>query len=300
MGEVTTGPGDGIDVPVRFISLNRTNEVGAADQFVSVRVVPDGREDLTVFARTLRPDEPERDEPVLFSPARGESLALRKESRVRIVDVDRMVQPDDTGYASVTNTIWTWLHLCGKANPQQFRFALATARRLDGAHLALAALVSAIRELNGSEAKQRTHGFRAIATSEILIVALNRAMEMTMRCPRHLRVPVAIPGVLKRKRAAATALRNGFEHLEESAAGKRKGKLDPDAASIFDQRRFFVDGTLVLGAHTLSVPLDVPELLTAMRAYLVEAVGALCGEWNPPDGILFGPTTGAAKTGAAG
>lgn len=196
MDDLTTGTGDGIDVPVRFIALNRTDEVGAADHFVWVRVVPDGREDLIVFARTLRPDEPERDEPVLFSPAHGESLALRKEARVRIVDVDRMVRPDDTGYASVTNTIWTWLHLSGKANPQQFRFTLATARRLDGAHLALAALVSALRELNGSEAKQRTYGFRAIAASEILVVALNRAVEMTLRCPRQLHVPVAIRAVL--------------------------------------------------------------------------------------------------------
>jgi hypothetical protein len=285
-----TDPTDGIDVPVRFISLNRTDQVGAADHFVSVRVVPDGRDGNLVFARTLRPDEPERDEPVLFSPARGESLALREDSRVRIVDVDRTSQPDESGYASVANTIWTWLHLSGKATPQQFRFALATARRLDGSHLALTALLAAIRELNGSEAKQRTNGFRAVAMSEILVVALHRAVEMTLRCPRQLHVPVAMPDTVRRKRAAITALRNGFEHLEESATGRRKGMPDPDAASIFDQRRFFVDGTLVLGTHTLSVPGDVPTLLLALRTYLVEAVGALCGEWTPPDGVLFGPT----------
>ena len=203
-------------------------------------------------------------------------------------------QSDESGYASVANTSWTWLHLSGKATPQQFRFALATARRLDGTHLALAALITAIRELNGSEAKQRTHGFRAIAMSEILVVALHRAVEMTLRCPRQLHVRVGLPDALKRKRAAITALRNGFEHLEESATGRRKGMPDPDAASIFDQRRFFVDGTLVLGPHTLSVPTEVPTLLAALRAYLVEAIGALCGEWSPPDGIVFGPTGPAA------
>jgi hypothetical protein len=288
---------DGVNVPVRYVSLNRTSHVGAADHFVSFRVVPDGRDGKTVFARTLHPGEVDLDESVVFSPALGERLVFRKESRVRIRDVDRLVKPDETGYASVTNTVWTWLRLSGRATPQQFRFALATARRLDGSHLCLVALLSAMREVNGSEAKQRTHGFRAIAMAEVLVVCLNRAIDMTLRCPRQLRVRVSIPTISKQKRSAVAALRNGFEHIQETAAGRRKGKADPNAASIFDQRRFFVDGTLVIGTHTLSVPIEVPQLLVSMRNYLVDAIGALCGDWIPPDETGFEPAARAPDVG---
>lgn len=285
---------DGVDVRVRYISLNRTSQVGAADQFVSVRVVPDGRDGKTVFARTLHPGEIDIDEPVMFSPARGESLVFRKDSRIRIVDVDRPANADETGYASVTNTVWTWLRMGGKATPQQFRFALATGRRLDGSHLAFLALISALRELNGSEAKQRIHAFRAIAAAEVLVVSLNRAVDIISKCPGQFRVRVSVPPIVKQKRSALTALRNGFEHIDEAAAGRRKGKPDPNAASIFDQHRFFADGTLVIGKHLLSVPIDVPRLLISMRTYLIEAIGALCGEWSPPNGVVFGPTPDAS------
>ncbi len=146
--EARTKAADGVNVSVRYVSMNRTSQVGAADHFVSVRVVPDGRDGTTVFARTLHPGEVDLDEPVVFSPALGERLVFRKECRIRIRDVDRLVKSDETGYASVTNTMWTWLHLSGKATPQQVRFALATARRLDGTHLSLATLISALRELH--------------------------------------------------------------------------------------------------------------------------------------------------------
>jgi hypothetical protein len=295
--EASTKSADGVNVSVRSVSVNRTSQAGAADHFVSVRVVPDGRDGTTVFARTLHPGEVDLDEPVVFSPALGERLVFRKECRIRIRDVDRLVKPDETGYASVTKTMWTWLHLSGKATPQQVRFALATARRLDGTHLSLATLISALRELNGSEAKQRTHGFRAIATAEVLVVCLNRAIDMTLRCPGQLRVRVSVPPIVKQKQAAVAALRNGFEHIEERASGRKKGKADPDAASIFDQRRLLVDGTLVIGAHTLSVPIEVPKLLVSMREYLVEAIGALCGEWSPLDEAAFGPAPRAPGAG---
>jgi hypothetical protein len=101
LADVMADSSDGVDVPVRFISLNRASEVGAADHFVYVRVVPDGREGHIVFACTLRSKEADRDEPVLFSPAHSESLAPRKGSRVRIIDVDRMVQPDERAGVSL-------------------------------------------------------------------------------------------------------------------------------------------------------------------------------------------------------
>jgi hypothetical protein len=155
--------------------------------------------------------------------------------------------------------------------------------------LTLGTLISAIRELNGSEPKQRTHGFRAIAVAEVLVVSLNRAVDMILKCPGQFGVRVSVPPIVKHKRAAVTALRNGFEHIEEAAAGRPKGRPDPNAASIFDQNRFFVDGTLVIGKHILGVPIEVPRLLISARAYLIEAVGALSGEWSPPDGVAFGP-----------
>lgn len=280
---------DGINVTVRYVSLNRTSQVGTADHFVAVRVVPDGRNGKTLFARTLHPEEVDQDQPVIFSPALGERLVLRKECRVRIQDVDRLVTPDETGYAPVTNTVWTWLHLSGKATPQQFQFALAASRRLDGCHTSLTALISALRELNGSEAKQRTHSFRAIAMGEILVVCLHRAIAMTVRCPNQFRVRVPIPEIVKQKQAAVTALRNGFEHIEERATGRKKGKADVNAASIFDQQQFFVDGTLTVDAHSLNVPAEVPNLLISIRTYLVEVVGVLCGEWSPSEEVAFGP-----------
>lgn len=285
---------DGVDVPVRWLSLNRTSQIGAADQFLSMRIVPDGREGSMVFARALRDDEVDVGEAVVFSPGFGERLCLRSGTRVRIDDVDRLAVRDETGYASVTNTIWTWLHLTGKASPEQFRFALATSRRLDGSHLALAALLAALRELSGAESKQRTHAFRAIAAAEVLVIALNRAVDLIEKCPGQFLVKVSVPSIMKRKRSALTALRDRFEHLDESATGRRKHVLEPNVVSIFNQKRFLVDGTLVFGKHELSVPHDVPRILVESRAYMIEAVGAMCGEFSLPPDFELGSTTGAS------
>jgi hypothetical protein len=265
-------------ITVRYVALSRTPQVGAPDQYVAVRVVPDGHEGNVVFARTLRPREKDRDVAVIVNPARGETLAFRDGAlRITIKDVDRHAAKDLTGYAPVTNTVWTWTNITGNTKPEHFRLALAAARRLYGTHAIYGVVQNALTELRGTEINQRVYGFRAMAVAEVLVVSLYRATEMIMQMSGRFRVKVSVPTSLLKKREAIARLRDAFEHIDARAFGKTKNPQDPEALSVFDQRQFFVDGTLTYGKYALQIPSDVPELLCRGRDYLINAVGALCG-----------------------
>ena len=48
--------------------------MGANDSLIAVRVVLSRREGNTIYGRTLAPDEPDTDQPVVFNPYAGEEL----------------------------------------------------------------------------------------------------------------------------------------------------------------------------------------------------------------------------------
>lgn len=108
-------------VEIRFLSVNVTPDVGANDSLVAVRVVPAGRDGTKVYGRTLKPGEVDLGTPVTYDPYAGEKLHFGPGSvQITIQDVDRMAKPGPDGYATISNTVWTWFKCRGTDRPRTF------------------------------------------------------------------------------------------------------------------------------------------------------------------------------------
>jgi hypothetical protein len=264
-------------VEVPFLSLNLSAQVGADDSLIAVRVVPDGREGRTVFARTLAPGEPDPGTPVVYDPAHGESLTFRASTiRISVDDIERHALAGPGGQAPVTNTVWTWLQLENPLQPEGTRFLLATARRLDGCVGVLDRMVDSAKQIGCGFVKARTAALQVIALAEIFVVALSRALDMLSRLEHVMSAPPAPQSLIDASRSI-TPLRDAFEHIEDRALGQVRGRAHSDALSVFDQRRFFVDGTLCYASHTLDLNKEVPALLRTGRQYIVQVLAHRCG-----------------------
>jgi len=162
-------------IEVRFVSMNMTPEIGSNDWLVAVRIVPDGRDGPKVYGRTLKAGEVDPDVPVIFDPDAGEELHFRPGSvQITIQDVDRMAKSGPDGYATISNTVWTWLSVGAPPAPTLFRFLLSASRRLDTAHSLYTQVELALGSFSGPHAHQREQAFAALGFCELLCVALGR------------------------------------------------------------------------------------------------------------------------------
>lgn len=237
-------------VEVRFLSVNVTPEVGANDLLVAVRVVPAGRDGTKVYGRTLKPGEVDPGVPVTFDPYAGEELHFPPGSvQITIQDVDRMAKPGPDGYATISNTVWTWLIVGAPTAPALFRFLLSASRRLDTAHSLYTQVEAALGSFSGPYPHQREQAFAALGLSELLCVALGRAVDMLQRIPTQFSVNLQLPGTITGKALALREVRNAFEHIEDRALGNVRGKPDANALSIFDQRDLLTCGVLTYASH---------------------------------------------------
>lgn len=261
-------------VEVRFLSVNATPEVGANDWLVAVRVVPAGRDGTKVYGRTLKPGEVDPGVPVTFDPNAGEELHFRPGSvQISIQDVDRMAKPGPDGYATISNTVWTWFNVGTPIAPALFRFLLAASRRLDTAHSLYMQVEAALGSISGPYPNQREQAFAALGLSEVLCVALSRAVNMLQRIPIQFSVNLQLPATITGKALALREIRDAFEHIEERALGNVHRKPDADALSIFDQTDLLTHGVLTYGSHSLALRSEVlPMFVHARRAAFETAV----------------------------
>ena len=261
-------------VEVRFLSLNVTPEVGANDGLVFVRVVPAGRDGAKVYGRTLKPGEVDPGVPVTYYPNAGEELHFRPGSvEITIEDVDRMAKPGPDGYATISNTVWTWLIVGVLTAPALFRFLVSASRRLDTAHTLYTQVNVTLGSFSGSYPHQREQAFAALGISEVLCVSLSRAVDMLQKIPAQFSINLPLPATITAKALALRDIRNAFEHIEERALGNVWGKPDADALSIFDQTDLLTRGVLTYASHSLDLRSEVlPMLLDARRAAFETAV----------------------------
>lgn len=263
---------------ITHLSLNLTPEVGANDALLGIRIVPDGRDGNTVFARTLRPGEADDGTPVVLDSSAGERFRFRQGFIVvSIEQIDRQSRTGPDGYSPITNTIWTWLHIASGAQPDEYRYLLAASRRLDGSHAILTLVKSTLNEISGGFIRQRERIYLAYSLAELLIVALGRAVDMVLGLRDNFTVQSTVPVDLVRKQASIRAMRNAFEHIEDRALGRVHGKPHSDALSVFDQRRFLSDGVLRYGDYSLSVETDVPQILLSARQHIYDVAVEICG-----------------------
>jgi hypothetical protein len=269
---------------IRSVGINVTNQVGANDALIFVRVVPAGRQGNRVLGRTLGLTEADTGEPVAFYPYRGEELHFPGGSiQITVRDLDRLAKPDEHGYAHLANIVWTWLYVGVPPDPAFFRFLLAAARRLDTAHALFVRILALMTERQESFIATRQRLFEALAFAETMCGALNRAIDMLYLIPQTFPVKVTVPAIVTSKREPLRQIRNAFEHIEDRAMGNEHRRPHPDALSIFDQSDFVSNGVLRYGSHFLDLKSEVPQMLVESRRALLEAAVATAGTSKSPN-----------------
>lgn len=279
--------------PIYAVSLHLTPEVGRKDDILTwVRVLPDGRDGSIVYGRTLLPDESDTGLAVQRRP--GETFVLRPGSLVFSVEgVDASVATRfEDGYASITNTIWTWLSLYptlgGATNiPEDgLRFLLAAARRLDGSHQALVSVCAKLTELKTVEygIRQRNLIFEIVSMVEIAIVAMNRALQMASKLGKHFQLSTPFPASITNKLKAIKEIRDAYEHIEQRAFGKVHNTLHPDALSVFNFERLFQEGVVTYGNYELELHSEAIQILIETREYLKIVASEFAFQHTKPAG----------------
>ena len=122
--------------PITHISLNLGPNMGTTNFMVGIRVVQAGRDGNKVYGRTLNTGELDNEESIQLDV--GDNLIFPEGNlRITLRDVDKYAEVQSTGYAAITNTVWTWLQMPPPKSEAFFHYLLATARRLDQATCAM-------------------------------------------------------------------------------------------------------------------------------------------------------------------
>ena len=263
-------------VPIRYLSLNLSPNVGVDDILVGVRVVPVGREGDTVIGRTLNYGEPDPGDAIIVRP--GEKLLFPVGNlTITIQDIERENFPESYGYAPVANMVWTWFQCGASSDEELFRFLVAAARRLDTAHNLCADALNNLGSRPGEPfMKTRARMYKALGYAELMCIALNRAIRMIKVVPSKFPISdseLTIPEKLDAIFPALKDIRDALEHIEErvfSISGTR-GRKHPDALTIFDQSDFASHGVIRYADHALDIRTDVIPALIISRQFIVEA-----------------------------
>ncbi len=254
---------------VRAISLNMTSEIGADDALIYVKVVPESRDGLLVYGRTPLPEEQGLDLPIIFYPENGEELHFKQGSiKLSIMDIDKHASKYSDGYASITNTLWTWLSIGQPTSIEIFRLIMATGHRLDATHSILADILKRRDNIKGSFITQRECAFEALSLAEIFVVVFSKSINLSYTIKKSSKSITEIPIAIKNIKKSVDEMRNAFEHIESRAFGRVKNKNAPEVVSIFDQGEFISRGILSYLGHKIDLVNEVPKILINLREYL--------------------------------
>lgn len=264
------------------MNSNQESKAGArndGEPLLAGRLVPDGVEGKTVYARSLRYGEEDLGQKVVV-PA-GYELAMRPGALVvNVNQIDDLSRTGLGGYAPVANTVWTWYQF--GQHPQNFlHFIFSFARRLDTSHALWASAIEErdhAKELPGIEA--RVGFISALATAEVAVVALHRAIRMAHSLVAKYRPDLRVPGSADIVLEPLKQIRDACEHIDERAESRsgQASKCDPDAWTIFDQPEFFSSGVLTYKEYSLDFKRDVLSALLDCRGLVMEAMSS-----SPPD-----------------
>jgi hypothetical protein len=73
---------------------------------------------------------------------------------------------------------------------------------------------------------------------------------------------------------AVREIRSAYEHIEDRALGKVRGKPHLDALTTFDHLRVVKDGVIGYGAYHLDLATDIPQTIAAAwDSHLPRTVG---------------------------
>lgn len=278
-------PGDRVvmTTPIAATGFNTTSEVGRVDDLVTwVRVVLDRREAGIVYGRTLR--EGERDDGRRIHVRPGEQFVFEPGAlQVTLDEIDRREPATETGHVNLAPVIWAWLQFA-PPTADSIRYVLAAARRLDAANRLLLSVQQA-RERLSADAKSgtvagpvlRRHFADMLSSVEMLVVALGRVTDMVCSAGAAIGSAVPVPARVDARKDAIRQLRNAYEHIEDRALGRVKGRPDPRALTIFDYEPLLKEDVLVYGKHRLGVSHEIPDLLADIRRFIKDIVAGTPG-----------------------
>ena len=277
--------------PITYVGIHLGPNAGSDDAIVGVRVVPNGNNGNEVYGRTLSADELDTGEGITLEV--GEKLVFPPGSvKVTIQDVDRYPELEPDGYASLTNTAWTWLQVPPLPGEAFFNFVLAASRRIDMAH---AHCVSALRELGDRPdepfIRTRARIFNALGNAESMCIALNRAVRMIKNAHVEFTVTTPVPSEVEKMQEAVSAIRNAFEHIDDRAMGRAHRENPANAMSIFNQADLVSYGILRYASHSLNLRTEVIPALVAARRFIFDVIAEAGTTKTINTLIEFGPVT---------
>ena len=217
---------------IAYISLNLSPTLGANDTVVGVRVVPAGRDGNLVYARSLNEGEPDNGERIPLEI--GDKLVCPPGSiKVTLEDVDRYAEQEFDGYAPITNTVWTWLHVPPSPDEFFFNFMLTASRRLDDAH---ALCASALRELGHRPdepfIKTRSRIFNAFGNAEQMCIYLSLVIELINDARTRFSLKTDVPAEVEEIASRVRAIRNAFMHPYSHVPG---GHIDKEDLEVWPE-----------------------------------------------------------------
>ena len=281
------------ELSIEGIGIHLTDEVGATDDLIYfARIIPDGRDGRIVYARTLHHGEPDPGLKVTVRPQTGEILEFREGSLCfSTKDVDDLLIKT-TPTSQITNTLWTWFRVSGRATSEQYNYILAAGRRLDGAKILHSRTLQLLDEINqqGVGALRRRHVvYDAIATAEIFVIGFSRALQMIIALQEEFDVTAKPPADITTAAKEIREIRNAYEHIDDRAFGKVKNKPTPEALSVFDYTQFITSGVISYAGYQIDVRTQTDTIFAAAREYLLTATGELCGtmQINNKAGVFF-------------
>ena len=237
------------------------------------RIVPVRREGNKVYMRTLRYGEEDSGE-VVHLQAGDEPIIEAGDLTIDSREVDAQSEPGFRGYAPVANTVYVWCHIV-REQVSFYLFFFSLARRLDAAH---ALWASAVQEREKAKAAASIQGrisyLNALATAEVAIIALHRALSMVTTLVNEYCTDLHSPDSVQRITTPVAAMRSAFEHIDERAQGKVgwSRKADIDALTIFDQTDFIESSTLRYRNHSFDFEADILPALMDSRELIVNAI----------------------------
>ena len=180
--------------------------------------------------RTLRYGEEDSGEVVHLQPGDQPIIAAgdwTMDSR----EVDAQSEPGFRGYAPVANSVYVWCHIV-REQVSFYVFFFSLGRRLDAAH---ALWASAVQEREKAKAaasiQSRINYLNALATAEMAIIALHRALAMVTTLVNEYCPDLNAPESVQRITIPVAAMRRAFEHAQGKVGAS--AKADIDALTIF-------------------------------------------------------------------
>lgn len=261
--------------PIAAVTMHNSPVVGETrDLEFAIRITEVRREAGTVYVRTLRRDEEDNGARVHLMP--GERVAFDAGGlRVELDYLDGLEPVTEFGYRPVTPALALWYSL-GQGPPEKARYLVAAARRLDTANRLLATVERTRAEISREDTAApalRRAAFELIGSVEAAVVALHRVTDMICRLPSALNDSHQVPAVVTRLNPTIKRIRDAYEHIDERALGLSQRRVDPLALTIFDHGRLLSSNTIVYGKYVLRLQDEVPEVIAAARAFLLDVAG---------------------------